>query len=731
MANRNLSVAGIAATALAAQLPGMLCMHTSRAATTDNDTLEEVVVVAQKRSENLQKVPISVDVVSGSSLEASGITNTTQLEQVVPGISTRITYNQIEPTIRGVGTSAAGPGVENSVALYVDDVYYASQVATAFSLVDVEQVAVLKGPQGTLFGRNTTGGVIQVTTRDPQHENQEFIRTSFDNYQTSTTDFYVTGGLSDQLAASFTGRYSAQGKGWGTDVALDHQTHKVDSDADGKVKFLFTPGTDTTVKFTGDYSVRNDSLGPNFRPALPQFTTSALPGYINTSNPYDSDSLTLNNNRFISGGASLHVEQNLQWARLVDIVGYRFDHLVTQFDPSASPTPGNDIDIDESTNQVTEELRLVSPESSSLTWQTGVFYFHGYGKDDPLGVHIRPALSGGPDLLIDIRTREGTTSFAGYAQATKALNDTTNLTMGVRYSWERRTFAESQELFVFGNSTGLLPGTGLPPEQTYHKPTWRIALDHKLSDNVMGYVSYNRGFKSGGYNPHAPTNQPFNPETLDAYEIGIKSQWLNDRLRANAAAFFYNYDNVQVAKYTTTSLVYNGAKARIYGLDVDLKAKLTPEIELTTGFEWLHARYTEFPSAPFSVPVPDGGPQLYYASAAGNALNNAPNATATLALDYLPHVSLGALDLNLTASYSSEFFQEPDNYLVQPSYTLLNTAVAWTTPNGRLTTKLYADNLLDKAVATQLNTLPVPPIGYDVDYANPPRIYGIAVSYRF
>jgi outer membrane receptor protein involved in Fe transport len=188
---------------------------------------------------------------------------------------------------------------------------------------------------------------------------------------------------------------------------------------------------------------------------------------------------------------------------------------------------------------------------------------------------------------------------------------------------------------------------------------------------------------------------------------------------------------VQVAKYTTTSLVYNGAKARIYGVDLDLKAKVTPEIELTGGLEWLHARYTEFPQAPYSVPVPDGGPQLYYASAAGKTLNNAPNATATLALDYLPHVSRGVLDLNLTASYSSEFFQEPDNFLYQPSYTLLNAAVMWTAPNGRLATKVYGTNLTNKAVATQLNTLPVPPIGYDVDYANPPRIYGIAVSYRF
>lgn len=728
LVHATLGVLALPAYALAQSAPGATA---TEATERDADSLEEVVVIAQKRSENLQRVPISVIAVTGEQLEASGIATTTQLSQMVTGLSARVTYNQLEPHIRGVGTTAAGPGIENPVALYVDDVYYASQVATAFSLVDVEQVAVLKGPQGTLFGRNATGGVIQVTTRDPQHETQGIVRTSLDNYRTTTSDVYLTGGLTEKLAASFTGRYSSQGKGYGRNITTGADIHKVYSDADARVKLLYTPSDATTIKLSADYSVRSDSLGPNFRQFLPQYTTSALPGFVATSNAWDVSSQTNNHNRFVSDGVSLHLDHQFAWARLTNIAAYRSDHLTTIFDPSASPTPGNDIEINEVTSQITEELRFASLADAPFTWQAGLFLFQGKGRDDPLAVHIRPALTGFPDLRIDIRTNETTKSAAAYVQATKALTPVTNLTVGLRYSWERREFAESQEFFVFGNSTGLLPPTGLPPSQTYKKPTWRIALDQQLTPAVLAYVSYNRGFKSGGYNSHAPDNPPFEPETLDAYEIGAKSQWLDNRLRVNGAVFYYDYSNVQVAKYTTTSLIYNGAKAKIYGVDLDMKAKLAQSWELTAGIEWLHARYSDFPLAPFSTPVLNGGPQLYYASAKGKALNNAPDTTANIALDYAPDVPTGSIDFNLTASFSTKFYQEPDNFLKQPSYTILNAAVTWTAPGGHFSARLFGNNLLDKAVATQLNTLPVPPIGYDVDYAMPPRTGGIGVRYDF
>jgi outer membrane receptor protein involved in Fe transport len=694
-------------------------------------TLAEVVVTAQRRAENLQRVPISVAVVTAQTLEVAGIDSTTQLAQAFPGVSTRVTYNQLEPYIRGVGTAAAGPGIENPVALYVDGVYYGSQVATAFSLIDVDQVAVLKGPQGTLFGRNATGGVIQVTTRDPSQEPTGTFRVSYDNYQTATADAYVAGGITSNLAASLTARYSAAGEGWGRNIATGEENHKLFGDKDFHAKLKFTPDDETTIHLAGDWSEKTDNLGPNLVPSPSIYTTDLLPGYTATSNPWDNDSHLNNRNRFVADGVSLRIDRELSSIRLTSISAYRSDHLTNQFDSAGTPMPGLDIHIDERTDQYTQEFQVISKSGQWFDWQTGVFYYRGWGTDDPITAVIFPALSGGPQINVETTTRETTESAAGYFQATKAIVQDTNLTIGLRYTWERRTFRPNQNTLIGDVVIATLPPPSYPLSQTFEKPTWRIALDHQFTNDILGYVSYNRGFKSGGYNTHSADNPPYSPETLDAYEIGSKTEWLGHRLRANTAAFYYDYKNVQVAKYTTTSLIYNGAKAKIYGIDLDVEAQVTNNFGVSAGVEWLHARYTDFPSAPFSTPVVGGGALLYYASAAGNTLNNAPNATATLRLDYRIPLPMGSLGVNVANSYSSGYFQEPDNYLRQRAYNLTNASVAWRSSDDRIVLKVYGDNLFNKAIATQLSTLPVPPLGYLADYAAPPRIYGVSAQYKF
>jgi len=694
-------------------------------------SLQEIVVTAQKRSENLQRVPITVSAVSANTLEGMGIESTTQIAQVFPGVSTRVTYNQLEPYVRGVGTGAAGPGIENPVALYVDGVYYGSQVATAFSLIDVSQVAVLKGPQGTLFGRNATGGVIQVTTRDPSQESSGVYRISYDNYRTATGDAYISGAISQDLAASLTVRYSGAGEGWGRNIATGDENHKLFGDKDFHAKLKFTPDDATTVRVSGDWYAKTDNLGPNLVPVHPQYMTGLLPGYTATSNPWDNDSFLPNRNRFIADGVAVQIDRDLAPVRLVSISSYRADHLTNQFDSAGTPTPGLGIFIDEHTDQYTQEFQVISKPGQWLDWQTGLFYYRGWGVDDPITAVIYPALSAGPTLNVVTDTRETTESAAGYFQGTKEIALDTNLTLGARYTWEHRTFRPSQGTYIGDALIATLPPPSYPLNKTYEKPTWRVALDHRFTDDILGYVSYNRGFKSGGYNTHSADNPPYNPETLDAYEIGAKTEWLAHRLRANAAAFYYDYSNVQVAKYTTTSLIYNGAKARIYGLDLDIDAQVTAGLQVSAGIEWLHARYTEFPLAPYSTPVVGGGALLYYTNAAGNTLNNAPNATATLRFDYNVPLPVGSLNLSAANSYSSGYYQEPDNFLRQRAYNLTNASIAWVSSDSRITLRFFGNNLFDKAVATQLSTLSVPPIGYVADYAAPPRIYGVSAQYRF
>jgi iron complex outermembrane recepter protein len=692
----------------------------------DSGALQEVVVTAQKRSENLQKVPISVAAISGDQLGASGIVDSSQLSAVVPGLSLGLTTQNFEPHLRGIGTTSNGPGIENPVALYVDGVYYASQLMGLTDLTDVAQVSVLKGPQGTLFGRNATGGVIQLTTRDPTEQFGGIARTELDNFLTTHNMLYVTGGVAPGLSANLAAHYSTQGDGWGKNLASGEDIHKIFHDVSVRNKWLYKPTDDTTVRLNMDFADLGNNLGPNLRPA--PGTVPFMPGFQATSNPYDIDSYINNHTYERRGGISLSVDQNLGFAHLVSISAYRQFHFSTVFAPSSTSVPGLDIPFVQDGKQVTEELQLVSPTSETFNWVAGAYYFYGHEILDPFQIFLHGPFDAGLSQ-IDINDSETTRSLAGFAQTTVQVLPKTHLTLGLRYTHERRLFSGSETGFV---GPAIPIGPLIPyvdAEKDADKLTWRAAFDYGFTDDLLGYVSYNRGFKSGGFNAFDPTNPPYNPEVLDAYEVGLKSELLDHRVRVNSAAFYYKYTQIQVTRYTNTAVVYNGASARLYGLDLDAEARVTSNLRLNAGVEWIHSYFDSFPAAQFSTPLPDGGVSVYSASAQGHRLPFTPVATFDVGADYLFDVAASSFDFNVTNAYNSGYFSEPDNYLRQPAYDYINASLAWTTPKRGLTITLWGRNLANKAVAGQLAT--GAPQGYSADFTNPPRTYGITAVYNF
>ncbi len=692
----------------------------------DSGALQEVVVTAQKRSENLQRVPISVAAISGDQLGASGIVDSSQLSAVVPGLSLGLTTQNFEPHLRGIGTTSNGPGIENPVALYVDGVYYASQLMGLTDLTDVAQVSVLKGPQGTLFGRNATGGVIQLTTRDPSDQFGGIARTELDNFLTTRNMLYVTGGVVPGLSANLSAHYSTQGDGWGKNLASDEGIHKIFHDVSVRNKWIYRPTDDTTVRLNMDFSDLGNNLGPNLRPA--PGTVPFMPGFQVTSNPYDIDSYINNHTYERRGGASVSIDQDLGFAHLVSISAYREFHFSTIFAPSATSVPGLHIPFTQDGKQVTEELQLVSPSSETFNWVAGAYYFYGHEILDPFQIFLYGPFDQGLSR-IDINDSETTRSLAGFAQTTVQILPKTHLTLGLRYTHERRLFSGSETGFV---GPGIPIGPLIPyvdAEKDADKLTWRAALDYQFGDDLLGYVSYNRGFKSGGFNAFDPTNPPYNPEVLDAYEVGLKSEFLDHRVRVNSAAFYYKYTQIQVTRYTNTAVVYNGASARLYGLDLDAEARVTSNLRLNAGVEWIHSYFDSFPDAQFSTPLPGGGAGVYSASAQGHRLPFTPVATFDTGADYLFEVGGNSFDFNVTNAYNSGYFSEPDNYLRQPAYDYINASLAWTAPSRALTITLWGRNLADKAVAGQLAT--GAPQGYSADFTNPPRTYGITAVYNF
>lgn len=692
----------------------------------NSEALQEVVVSAQKRQENLQSVPISVNAITADQLGPSGIIDSSQLTAVVPGLSLGVTTANFEPHLRGIGTTSNGPGIENPVALYVDGVYYASQLMGLTDLSDVSQVAVLKGPQGTLFGRNATGGVIQLTTRDPVAEFGGDVRTELDNYLTSRNYLYVTGGVAPGVATNLAAQYATQGDGWGKNLADDSDIHKIFHDVAVRNKWLFTPTDTTTVKLNWDYEDMGNNLGPNLRPALG--TAPFMSGFTATPNPYDVDSYIDNHTYERRGGLSLALDQDLDFAHLVSISAYRQYHFATIFAPSVTSVPGLDIPFTQDGKQVTEELQLISPQNTRFSWVAGAFYFYGHEILDPFQIFLYGPFNTGLSQ-IDINDGITTRSIAGFAQSTVEILPRTDLTLGLRYTHEQRFFSGSETGFV-GPAIPIGPiAPYADEEKDADKLTWRFALDHKIGDDVLAYISYNRGFKSGGFNAFDPTNPPYNPEVLDAYEAGVKSEWLDHRLRVNSAAFYYSYKDIQVTRYTNTAVVYNGASAKLYGLDLDAEARVTGNFQLNGGLEWIHSHFSSFPAAQFSTPLAGGGAAVYSGDAAGNRLPYTPTLTLDVGADYFFDALAGTFDFNVTSAYNSGYFAEPDNYLHQPSFDYLNSSLSWVSSDRAWNFKLWGRNLLNKAVPGQLAT--GAPQGYSADYTNPPRTFGFTVNYSF
>jgi iron complex outermembrane receptor protein len=687
--------------------------------------IEEIVVTAQRRRENLQDVPITVQAFSAQALESAGVTNASDLARVVPGMTMPTSAGYTLPHLRGVGITAIGPGIENSVALYVDGVYRGSSSTDAMALNNIAGVEVEKGPQGTLFGRNATGGLIQVSTKDPRvGPLSGYAELGYANFQTTSGDLYLTGG-SELIAGDFAVKASHQNQGWGVNVATGQDVNATDLDLSLRSKWLIRPTDSTKVTVIFDY-------------ADVKFSTSALQNYGNTPNfyypggtnqslsKYDVDLDSQPKRHLQDGGVSVQLDQDLGFASFVDIVSYRHDTYRWNVDFDLGPNPYSTNTPDQVDKQFTDELQLLSLNQSRLTWVVGLFYYYADNGYDPQTVNFGgPAVNPlKPVTLVRNTTFQETNSVAAYGQGTLDLGFRTKLTVGARYTNEKRALDGLQTAYL----NGVIPVTlaNVDTSVTTHTPTWRVALDHDFTDAIHAYATYNRGFKSGGYNVTAPTLAPYSPEKLDAYEVGLKTQFFDRRVTFNTAGFYYDYSNIQVSRFINGSpQVYNGGAAQLYGLDTDLTTRITERFSLTGGFELLHTKFTNFPNADFfnSCAVPY--PTVCSLSATGKQLPQAPNASVTVNVDYRIPLPVGELNVDVDSSSSSGYFFAPNNEDRQRPYTVVNGSAHWAHEQYLL--GVWAKNITNVIVPVSVNQAPT---ATAVAYAAP-RTFGVTVGIKF
>jgi iron complex outermembrane recepter protein len=681
--------------------------------------VQEVVVTAERREANLQKVPVAVAAVTGAKLAAQNVQTSNDLIQLVPGLDIETSSGDTKIFLRGVGTTV--PAVDNSVSLYLDGVYIAAQSASLLQFDDsVARVEVLKGPQGTLFGRNSDGGVIQVITKDPSERPSGSLSVGYGNYSTGQISLYGTGKIVDNLSANFSAFYRDQADGWGRNVTTGVETYKGDSLA-LHTKFLYAPSDATRVTFSADYEQDEQSTGM-LEGILPgRLGVDGVTSYVGFYNAAGNinDHFTDKN-----WGTMLRVEHDFGWARAVSITGYRDSHNIHYLDSDDTPRHFADnfpLPIVDTT--FSQELQLLSPKDSKLQWIAGLYYLDDLEEGDP---EVERGLSFAPNLGLNVSFKLPTHSYAVFGQATYEILSKTHLTIGLRYTDDEKSITGHEEAIKpDGTSPTILADT---LRNQFTKVTYRFALDRQITPDVMTYASYNRGFKSGQYSATFFNLPAARPETLDAYETGVKSELFDHRLRLNVSAFFYNYQDIQIGEKTGLGvIVTNAANAHIYGVDTDLSAVISDHLSVDGGMEWLDAHYNDFPNGPSYVPKGTGGNVLTFINESGFNTVLSPSFTGTIGPNYRTQTPLGELLLNVNYSYNSGFFWDPDNRLKQPAYGLLGSYVMLKLNDGKLDVRVWGNNLTGKKYFAQESA------NAFGDFFSPaaPTTYGVTLTAHF
>ncbi|MFA5630976.1 MAG: TonB-dependent receptor [Porticoccaceae bacterium] len=719
--------------------------------------IEEIIVTANRREQSMQEVPITLNAISGDDAFKVGITGTSSLQQNVPSLQVARQANQARPFIRGIGSQIGDANSENSVAIYVDGVYQPAAFASFFEFSNIERIEVLKGPQGTLFGRNATGGVIQVVTKDPGDDVRGDISLGYGNYDTVDVRGFISAPLTDNVAFSLAGISKKRDEGYGDNLFTGKDTPGA-HDYGVHAKLVIAPSDKTSVKLSGNYyRSENGAITSQPVPGAVAFGGQGYPGEYNVWHDFEERS------NIKTFGGSLRVDHNFGGVQLVSISAYTKNEGYWRLDQDLSSTPLIKAVINQLGRMYSQEFHMMSPADSKLQWLIGAYYFDYEAGHVPLelrGFAFDPGFPNcffGPagcdlDAGLDWDNKAETTSKAIFAQATYPLGERTNLTLGVRNTWDE---TDALSTTYVGGTPIVLPVPPVlanpnPQSIKYDEPTWRISLDHKVTDNMLAYVSYNRGSKSGNVTVGSVAwdNIPYEPETLDAYEIGLKTETSDRRVRFNVSGFYYDFTDIQFQKIEAgASNIFNGGSADSYGVEFDLEARPIDNLTLIATAGWLHTEIGPFAGAPNTCRsavtgsndaggffcngldgLPDPGNLIPY-DAKGNHLPGAPEFTGSIGFVYdIVTPNSGVFTLSSNLYYNDGFYFELDNRLHVDSFTYLNAALTWTDPSSAYQVTLWGKNLTDEFTYSMLTGQSG---GTDLGGPGEPRTFGIRVGYKF
>ncbi len=722
--------------------------------------LEEVVVTANRRQETVQEVPVSVTAISGEQLSAQGITNFQDIKAATPGLYLEKPSNIGDSSVRlrGVG-STPNSGVDSSVGVLVDGVYQIQPGAAFTELLDIEQVEVLRGPQGTLFGRNTTAGVVHIHTKDPNtYETSGKVQGVLGNFnQRELRGVLNLPLIADTLAVRLSG-FTGKRDGYTDNVHLDKDTRNDDRHG-GRIKLLWNATDDLELKWSSErlvtegdldsglvtYGVDNITNLPAWRNRPWQDLASALGTTLPTPE--------LGKSRENVGAYKDEVERHVLTATwsLSDELSLQsitaHDRISSWLIKDRDRTP---LELSYLTSAPvrkawSEELILTGETSGPISYVAGLFW-QTEELDSPTTIHnsadlfrLSPTASQIPTIS---RTTRDNETRALFGSVTYDLTDDWSLVGGIRYTSDKKQTYSTLQI------SPTMTAVAIDDDDTFNEWTYSAKAQYRIDPDKMAYLSVDRGFKSGGFNRQNTTCSltggamgcldadllTYDPETTDSVELGLKSVWLDGRLRLNAALFYQVYDDFQVSQALfgeSSTIISNAAKVESKGIEFDFGAALTESLTLEGGIGYIDSGYDEFASAPCPAP---GYPGCVgnTQDLSGSRLDNAPLWTGSAALTYRAPTPFNdsltwfaRIDTSLKSGVNLDVTQPYETR--QGGYALYGARVGLEPLDASWTLTLWGSNLTDKEYSStgQLDA------GGVARIQGMPRTYGMTVDWNF
>jgi outer membrane receptor protein involved in Fe transport len=709
--------------------------------------IEQITVTAERRKQNVQNIGSSISVLSGRELAAHNVNNVFDLQYQTPSLQVTPQFGsgQLEFAIRGVGFEDYASNNAPTVGIYIDEVAFPIPFETDGQIYDVQRVEVLRGPQGTLYGRNTTGGAVNYVLNKPTKDFTGGLTVQYGRFNAALIEGYLSGSLAENVQVRLAGE-TQQGGAWqhGPDNQMLGNTDR--SSLRGLVDVEPSDSLTIEADLHGSHD-RSDALGTHvYAPLSALSLLGEGPTFPLDPNRDDTDwgtsplfaheiGIEPNTKPFShidTGGVSLRADQQFDAGTLTDLISYDYAGRREYDDFDASPLALADVYFNTRANVFANELRFTSNSGGALTYVLGIYYAHQYLYDN---------YRGGFDQIYGVDTSvqysQTVDTISGFGQASYKINDVLTLTGGLRLEHEQRTLNNFASYFLAGGAIINPDNTVAQQSTSFTKPSGKIELQYVPFTDDMAYAEISRGVKSGGfttYNTGSPKigTAPFQPETLWAYEIGNKLDIPEARLRFNVSAFYYQYHNEQIQAAVlnaTTGLIgsiINAPRSHLYGGEIEARWSPFDNLTLTQSVGEAIGAFDEFSSLLTANRV--GGVFVgVYQNRAGEALPS-PKFTANGSISY--RFELGQYELTPSADYSlrttyNSLFGSLYNVA---GYTLVNAHLTFAPVDGKWSVEAYGQNILNKQYDIDRNYFDA---GDDIATAGLPATYGVRATYNF